>query len=119
MIIRLYHSFCFALKGIYRAFRKEPNFRIQLIIAIPVIVAGWYWQLERNEWLWIAAAISAVLVSELFNTAIEELVNLVSPQWQEKAGLVKDLAAGAALVATLFAVIVGVIIFWPRIWHAA
>ncbi|MFD2144106.1 diacylglycerol kinase family protein [Mucilaginibacter antarcticus] len=67
-----------------------------------------------GEWMWIVACIAIVLMAELFNTALEFLVDLVSPEYNELAGHVKDIAAGAVVIAALFAVIEGLIIFFLK-----
>lgn len=71
--------------------------------------------MNGSEWLWIVAAITFVLVAELFNTALELLVDLVSPGYNKAAGIVKDLASAAVLLAAVFAVIVALIIFTPKL----
>ena len=91
------------------------NFQIHLFATILVGIAGWYFQLSGNEWLWIVLAIGLVLVAELLNTAIELLVDLVSPEFNVKAGKVKDVAAGAVIVAALISVIIAAIIFIPKL----
>lgn len=108
-------SFNFALKGIGHFFKTENNARIHLLAAVVVVGAGFYFQLSRSEWLWIVLAISLVWITELLNTAIEKLVDLVSPQENPKAGRIKDLAAGAVLFAASAAVIIGLLIFLPHI----
>ena len=82
-------------------------------------IAGWYYQLNSSEWLWIIAASGMVLGAELFNTAIEVLVDLVSPEIHPKAKIIKDVAAGAVLIAAFAAVLIGLIIFLPKISYAA
>lgn len=91
------------------------NFQIHLVATILVGIAGWYFQLSGNEWLWIVLAIGLVLVAELLNTAIELLVDLVSPEFNVKAGKVKDVAAGAVIVAAFISVIIAAIIFIPKL----
>lgn len=106
-------SFAFAFRGIFKAFRTEHNLWIQSSIAIVVIFFGFYFQIPSNEWILIIMAIGLVLTAELFNTAIESLVNLVSPEYDKVAGFIKDVAAGAVLVAAIAAAVIGFIIFIP------
>jgi len=113
---RLTKSFGFAAAGIRHTFKTQPNFKIHTIFCILVISAGLFLKLATFEWLWILVAISMVLVSELINTAIEVLVDLVSPEYNKKAGIVKDAAAGAVLVAAIIAVAIGMTIFLPKIF---
>jgi len=90
------------------------NFKIHITAIIAVLFTGWYIQLNSSEWLWIILAIGLVLVAELLNTAIELLVDLVSPEFNVQAGKVKDVAAGAVLVAAVISVCIGAIIFLPK-----
>ena len=108
-------GFTFAFKGIKHAFSSQINFKFHSVSALIVIAAGIYFQLTIPEWLWITAAIAFVLISELFNTALEVLVDLVSPEYNVKAGMIKDLASAAVLVTAVFALIVGLAIFIPKL----
>jgi diacylglycerol kinase (ATP) len=105
-------SFRFAFKGIIHAFTQEHNFRIHFLAAILVIAAGFYFELRMVGWTLILFAIGFVLVAELFNSAIELLADVVSPEENKTIGKVKDIAAGAVLVAVIVAVIIGIIVFW-------
>ncbi len=111
---RLIKSFGYAVNGIGYAFKTQPNFRFHCTAILVVLIAGLYFRLELFEWLWILMATALVLVSELFNTAIEVLVDLVSPAYHVKAGLVKDLSAAAVLIAAIIAATIGLIIFIPK-----
>lgn len=113
---RFIKSFGYALKGISYAFNTQLNFKFHCAATTVVALCGWYFHLERLEWLWILGAISMVMVTELLNTAIEVLVDLVSPDYHLKAGIVKDLAAGAVLIASIIAAIIGLIIFIPKVF---
>jgi len=91
------------------------NFKIHLVATLLVGAAGWYFHLAINEWLWIILAIGLVLVAELLNTAIEILVDLVSPDFNVQAGKVKDVAAGAVVVAAIISVVIAALIFIPKL----
>jgi diacylglycerol kinase len=106
--------FKYAFRGILFAFKTQINFRIHIIVAILVIGAGFFFKINPMEWLSIIIAISLVLAAELFNTAIETLVDLVSPDYNERAGLIKDVAAGAVLIAALASILIGIIVFLPK-----
>ncbi len=93
----------------------EHNFRIHLIAAVSVIAAGFYFDLQKSDWLFLVFAIGFVLVAELFNSAIELLADFISPGRNEMIGKLKDIAAGAVLIAVITSVIAGVLIFWPYI----
>jgi diacylglycerol kinase len=88
---------------------------IHLFATIAVLILGWYFKLSAGEWLAIVLSISLVWISEAFNTAIEFLTNLVSPDYNPLAGKTKDVAAAAVLIAAIFAVIVGCIVFGPKL----
>jgi diacylglycerol kinase len=111
---RLIKSFGYALAGIGYTVKTQMNFKIHLTAILAVLLTGWYFRLDSAEWLWIILAIGLVLVAELLNTAIELLVDLVSPGFNAQAGKVKDIAAGAVLVAAVIAVCIGAVIFIPK-----
>lgn len=111
---RLFKSFGYALAGIGHTTKTQLNFKIHLLAIVLVAVFGYLFKLSLNEWLWIVLAIGLVLVTELLNTALELLVDLVSPGFNELAGKVKDVAAGAVLVAACIAVVIGGLIFIPK-----
>ena len=102
-------SFGYAWKGIRCCIGKEQNLNFHLIATAVVVIAG----ITRMEWMIIILCIGVVIAAELFNTAIEKLVDLVSPQQHPVAGQVKDIAAGAVLVCAATAAIIGLIVFIP------
>ena len=106
-------SFVYAGKGIYSFLRKEPNAWIHCCAIAAVTLAGLTLGITRTEWLVIILCFALVLAAEAFNTAIERLVNLVSPGYHPIAGDVKDIAAGAVLICAIAAAVVGLIIFLP------
>ncbi len=106
-------SFKYALKGIRAALWAEHNFRIHSVATLVVIALGLYFKVSHQDWLWLILAIALVLITEMINTAIERLVDLVEPNHHPIAGKVKDIAAGAVLIAAITSVIIGVTIFWP------
>lgn len=106
-------SFVYAWQGIRCCVGKEQNLSFHLITSAVVIIAGFALGITRMEWMVIALCIGVVIAAELFNTAIERLVDLVSPERHPIAGQVKDIAAGAVLVCAAAAAIVGLIIFVP------
>ena len=112
---RLIKSFGYALSGIAYTVKTQMNFQIHMAAIVLVALAGWYFQLSSGDWLWIILAIGLVLVTELLNTAIEQLVNLVSPEFNILAGRVKDIAAGAVLIAAISSVAIAAIIFIPKL----
>ncbi len=109
-------SFKYALEGIRVLFLSEPNARIHLVISILVILAGFYFQLSKIEWMIILLTIALVITAEAFNTALEKLTDLASPDIHPLAKKVKDIAAGAVLISVVFAVIIGVVVFGARVF---
>ncbi|MCU0288988.1 MAG: diacylglycerol kinase family protein [Acidobacteria bacterium] len=107
--------FKYAFNGIFYAIKTQANVRIHIVVSVLVISAGFIFKINPIEWVFICFAIGLVLASELFNTTIESLVDIVSPSYNEKAGRVKDIAAGAVLIAAIISVIIGGIIFLPKI----
>ena len=104
-----------SFRGIAGAVRDEHNFRIHLVIAVVVIITGLWLDLSIAEWLFVVFAIGFVLTAELFNSAIERLTDMIQPGKNPKAGMIKDMAAGAVLVAAITAAIIGLFIFIPRL----
>ncbi len=107
------YGFGYAWKGIRCCIGKEQNLSFHLIAAIIVVIAGFILSITTIEWTIVILCIGVVIAAELFNTAIERLVDLVSPQQHPIAGKVKDIAAGAVLVCAVTAAIIGLIIFVP------
>ena len=112
---KLMRSFGFAFKGLAYATHTQLNFRVHLIAALIAAFAGYALRISVNEWQWVILSIALVLICELFNTALEYLVDLVSPGYNERAGRVKDIGAAAVTIAALFAFITGIIIFLPKL----
>jgi len=109
-------SFVFAVKGLKEFFCTQLNSWIQIAASLSVIFAGFYFDISTNEWLAVLLCIALVFVSEIINTAIEYLCNLVSPDYNPLAGKVKDLAAAAVLMASIFSLIVASVVFWKYIF---
>jgi diacylglycerol kinase len=114
-LARRLKSFGPAFRGIWAAFKTQHNFRIHMLAMIVVINGGFFFKLSLAEWSLVVVALGLVLAAELINTAIEWLVDLVSPDYSEKAGIIKDVAAGAVLLAALIAVIIAALVFLPKI----
>lgn len=110
----------FALSGIVTAVKRERNMRKHLLSAAGVIVAGLVFQVSMIDWLFLLLAVMLVIVGELLNSAIEEVVDLAANyQFHMRAKRAKDMAAGAVLLLSGFAVIVGCFVFIPKIWALA
>jgi diacylglycerol kinase len=108
-------SFGNAFRGIFFAFKTQHNIWIHSLAIVVVVITGFIFKLDVMEWGLVVLAIGLVLAAEMINTAMEWLMDLVSPDYSEKAGLIKDAAAGAVLVAAVISVIIGIIVFLPKI----
>ncbi|WP_291401621.1 diacylglycerol kinase family protein [Daejeonella sp.] len=115
---RFLKGFYFAFNGIKYSFKTQLNFRVHAFLGALALIISYILQIAICEWIWIIAAISLVLIVELINTAIETLVDLVSPEFNPKAGLIKDISAAAVLISAIFAFLVGCFIFLPKLFHA-
>lgn len=106
-------SFQYAFRGINDLLRRQPNAQLHLVALLLLLGLGYYFQLSRWEWSILLLCAAAVLVTEALNTALEYLVDLVSPGYHPLAGRAKDAAAAAVLLMALGAATIGLIIFWP------
>ena len=111
-------SFYYAGKGLRNLVQDEHNSWIHLAASITVVATGLVLQIPMRDWRWIVAAIATVWVAEAFNTAIEELCDRITPQFDEVIGRVKDLAAGGVLIASVAAAIIGLLTFMPYLREA-
>lgn len=110
-------SFGFAINGIKSVIRSEANMKIHIAISIAVVILGILLKISLNEWLVCLLCMAIVFSLEMLNTAIEHIVDLVSPDYHPLAGKAKDAAAGAVLVAATLAAITGTCIFLPKLLH--
>ncbi|MDX1968624.1 MAG: diacylglycerol kinase family protein [Planctomycetaceae bacterium] len=113
----LWRSFGHAFDGIWLTVRTQRNARIHGFFAICVIVVGVWLRLDALRWSILTVMIGAVLVGETINTAVEALVDLLAPQFHERAKVAKDVSAGAVLLLGITAVVVGLLILGPPLWE--
>jgi undecaprenol kinase len=112
------NSYRNAINGIIVAVRSELHLKFHLVSAIIAVTAGIYFQISRIEWGLVAIAIGGVIIAELFNTAMELLCDYLTLEHDERIGVVKDIAAGAVLISSITAIIIGVIVFIPLIYSS-
>lgn len=113
-----YSSFEFAFTGILTAFKEERNMRKHAVSAILVLIAGLVFRISVVEWLFLLLSVTLVIAFEIVNSAIENVVDLASDyHFSMLAKNAKDMAAGAVLVVSGFALLTGLIIFVPKIWN--
>lgn len=108
------NSFKYAFKGLCTMFSEEPNFRVHFLAALTTVLFGIFYKLTGTEWILVTIVIGFVLVSEIFNSAIERIADFVSPEHNKIVGITKDLCAAMVLVAAIVSIIVGLIIFLPK-----
>lgn len=115
-IRKMIRSFSYAFEGVVALFRYENNARFHLIAAFGVVLLGIVLGLERFEWALVAIVVGAVWAAEAFNTSIEKLCDLVSPDYHPQIKAAKDLAAAGVMITSVVAVVVGAIVFGGKLW---
>lgn len=109
--MKFIRGFGYAINGIFTAVKEQLNLKVHLLAMVCVIAAGLFFKLNTTEWAVVLLTFGLVLVAEMVNTAIEYLVDFVSPEHHLQAGKVKDVAAGAVLISAIIAGVVGLLIF--------
>ena len=112
---RLFKSFKYAFDGLKYAFKYEQNILVHTLATILVVIAGIYFKISQIEWLAIILIIGLVIATELINTSIEATIDLITKETHPLAKIAKDTAAAAVLVFGLTGIIIGFIIFVPKI----
>lgn len=112
----LLESFRLAFSGLWYALRTQRSMRIHLGVASAVTIAGLWVGLSADQWAVLALTSGLVLLGEMVNTVMEKLVDLVCPDYHPLAKIVKDVMAGAVLLAAIVAVIVGLLVLGPPLW---
>ena len=108
-------SLTYALQGVHRFFSKERNGQIQAVFGLAAILLGFILSISSFQWLLVLLCIGLVISLEMINSAIEKLCDLVTADFHPAIKIIKDVAAGAVLVASIFSLIVGLLIFIPAI----
>ena len=111
---KIINSFKYAIEGFISSFKTERNMKMHVLAMLLVVGGGIYLKLNITEWCFIAIAVAMVIGAELFNTAIETIVDMVSPEKNPKAKLAKDISAAAVLAFSIGAAIIGTLIFIPK-----
>jgi undecaprenol kinase/diacylglycerol kinase (ATP) len=108
-------SFKNAFAGIGLAFKTQPNFRVHCLLAIIAIIAGIWLELSTLEWALIVFTIIWVLLTEMINTAIESMVDLITTEYRQEAKIAKDVAAGSVVLGAFGSIIIAVLIYLPKL----
>ncbi|WP_394971676.1 diacylglycerol kinase family protein [uncultured Croceitalea sp.] len=106
----------FALKGMFLLLRTEASIKVQFVIALITAAAGFYFEISVTEWIIQCLAIGMVMGIEGMNTAVEKLSDFVQPNHDEKIGFIKDVSAGAVMIVSILASIIGMLIYVPKIF---
>src|ERR1043165_9855769 len=109
-------SFGYAFNGLKLLIQEEPNAKIHFIVAIAVVVAGFYFKISFLEWIALVFAIGLVITLEIINTSIENMADFISPEKNEMIKKIKDLSAAGVLVSVTTAIIIGLIVFLPKVF---
>lgn len=115
-IINRLKSIGFAFKGMMTLLRTEASIQLQFLIALFVTAAGFYFNISKFEWMIQIAMIGLIMSIEGLNTAIESVADFIHPEHHRKIGRLKDIAAGAVFIAAITAVIVGLLIYIPKLF---
>ena len=108
-------SFACAFRGIAALLKNEVHARIHLAATVAVLALGWWLDINAGEWMAVVLSIGLVWTAEALNTAIEYVADLAHPDEHPEVKKLKDLAAAAVLFASVVALVVGLIVFWPRL----
>jgi len=112
---RFLRSFFYAIKGILFAIRNEKNFQIEMLVGIFVVGMMFFFPLSGSERSLIVLSVALVLTLELANTALERVMDILKPRVHPYARIIKDVMAGAVLLATFAAIAIGMVIFSPYV----
>jgi diacylglycerol kinase (ATP) len=107
-------SVIYAVKGALKLITTEHSVMVQFSLAILMTVAGFYFEIDRYEWMMQVLAFGLVLGIESLNTAVEKIADFIHPEYHDKIGFIKDIAAGAVLFAALAAIVIGLLIYVPK-----
>ena len=110
-------SIGFAVKGAYKLVTTEHSVMVQFSLMILMIFAGFYFEISREEWMLQILAFGLVLAIEGLNTAVEKIADFIHPEFHNRIGFIKDIAAGAVLFAAFSAMAVGALIYVPKIFN--
>jgi diacylglycerol kinase (ATP) len=107
-------SVTFAFKGAIKLITTEHSVMVQFSLGILLTIAGFYFQISREEWIFQTFAIGLVMSIEGLNTAVEKVADFIHPEYHERIGFIKDIAAGAVFFAAMTAIAIGLIIYVPK-----
>ncbi|MCG2695482.1 diacylglycerol kinase family protein [Candidatus Parcubacteria bacterium] len=112
-IKRLFKSFSYAAKGLIKTFKEEQNLRIQAVVGLLVLCLAWFFRVGRLEWAFLTAVIFLVILVEIINSAMERAADVLKPRIDSYVKEIKDIMAAAVMIASIAAVVIGIIILGP------
>lgn len=115
----LLQSFRDAFRGLFFVLKNERNARIHLAVSVLVAAGGFVLQISTVEWMVLILTIAMVWITEVYNTTLERLIDLIHPEWGQEAGICKDISAAGVILSALVSIIVGLLIFGPKLYRAA
>jgi len=113
---RLFKSYSYAIKGLFKTFHEEQNLKIQILASLIVLILGIYFSISRLEWAILTLVVCLVLTAEITNSAVERITDVLKPRINTYVKEIKDIMAAAVLLSSIAAVIIGVIIFFPYVY---
>ncbi|MEI6596602.1 MAG: diacylglycerol kinase family protein [bacterium] len=113
---RLFKSYGYAIKGLFKTFQEEQNLKIQILASLIVLILGIYFSISRLEWAILTLVVCLVLTAEITNSAVERITDVLKPRINTYVKEIKDIMAAAVLLSSMAAVIIGVIIFFPYVY---
>jgi len=105
----------YSFKGAFLLLKTEHSIQVQFIIAVAFIIAGFYFEISKTEWVFQILAICLILTAESLNTAIEKIADFIHPDFNKKIGFIKDISAGAVFFAAIFALFIIYTIYWDKL----
>ena len=106
----------FAFKGMFLLLKTEASIKVQFVLALITAAAGFYYDISIMEWIIQCLAIGLIMGIEGMNTAVEKLADYIQPNYDEKIGFIKDVSAGAVMIVSILAGIIGLLIYIPKIF---
>jgi diacylglycerol kinase len=113
---KIFISISHAWDGVIQLFKEEPHARIEMVVGILFIALGFWFGLAAWEWCFVIGCIGLVIAAEAVNTSIEQICNFQTKEWREEIRIIKDMASGAVLIVGMMSILVGVIIFGPKLY---
>src|SRR3989344_2568227 len=110
-------GFKYAWEGIKYSFTTQPNFRVHVLAAIAALFMGIWLKISATEWMVLVFSITLVFIAEMINTSIESMTDLIEEKHHQQAKTAKDVSAGMVLIASISSVIVGLVLFIPKLFR--